>query len=124
MRTERPPEGWLYKAWHGEAMIDVIFEPEGLPMTEEVFKRAETMSVLSLPTPVMALEDVLLTKLNALDEHALDYTSLLAMARALREQIDWAQLRERAGESPYAKAFFTLVEELGVVPTTASEPSV
>ena len=36
------------------------------------------------------------------------------IARALREQIDWRQLRARTSGSPYAKAFFTLVEELGV----------
>ena len=30
MRVERPPEEWLYKAWHGEVMIDLIFAPSGL----------------------------------------------------------------------------------------------
>jgi hypothetical protein len=39
---------------------------------------------------------------------------VLEIARACREQIDWHLLRERAGESPYAKAFFTLAEELGL----------
>jgi hypothetical protein len=32
----------------------------------------------------------------------------------VREQIDWDEVRKRTSESPYAKAFFTLVEELGV----------
>jgi hypothetical protein len=36
------------------------------------------------------------------------------MARTVREQIDWDEVRERTRESPYAKAFFTLVDELGV----------
>jgi hypothetical protein len=64
----------------------------------------------------MALEDVLVTMLYALDEHTLDYSRLLLIARALREQIDWAALRVRVSGSPYAKAFMTLVEELGIVP--------
>jgi hypothetical protein len=36
--------------------------------------------------------------------------------RALREQIDWRTLRARTRGSPYATAFFVLVEKLGVVP--------
>src|SRR5437588_7147037 len=114
MRPERPPEEWLFKAWHGDVMIDLIFKPAGLEMTDEVLERAEMISVLAVATPVMALEDMLATKLIALDEHSLDYSSLVAIARALREQIDWRQLRARTSGSPYAKAFFTLVEELGV----------
>ncbi|MBV9311039.1 MAG: nucleotidyltransferase family protein [Solirubrobacterales bacterium] len=117
MRSERPPEEWLYKAYNGEVLIDLIFHPAGLPLTDDVFARGEEMPVLSVATPVMALEDMLLTKLNALDEHSLDYTSLLGIARALREQIEWPALRARAEGSPYAKAFFTLVEELGVAPS-------
>lgn len=26
MRTEKPPEGWLYKAWDGDVLVDVIFQ--------------------------------------------------------------------------------------------------
>jgi len=55
----------------------------------------------------------------ALDEHALDYTKLLAITRALREQIDRPSLRARASGSPFAKAYITLVEELGIAPTDA-----
>ena len=116
MRPERPPEEWLYKAWHGEVMIDVIFRPSGLEMTDEVIERADTIAVMAMATPVMALEDVLVTMLYALDEHALDYSKLLAISRALREQIDWPSLRARASGSPFAKAFMTLVQELGIAP--------
>ena len=116
MRTERPPEEWLYKAWLNEVMIDVIFRPSGVDMTDEVFERAEEIAVMAVATPVMALEDVLVTMLMAIDEHTLDYSRVVGIARSLREQIDWPQLRARTARSPYAKAFFTLVEELGVAP--------
>jgi predicted nucleotidyltransferase len=116
MRTEQPPEEWLLKAWHGEVMVDLIFQPSGLEMTDEVFDRAEIIPVLAVSTPVMALEDVLTTKLHALDEHSLDYTQLLAISRSLREQIDWAMLRRRTAGLPYAAAFFTLTEELAIAP--------
>jgi predicted nucleotidyltransferase len=116
MRPERPPEEWLYKAWDGDVLIDLIFEPSGLPITDEVIARGEELQVLGMTVPVMALEDVLATKLLALTEHRLDYASSLEIARALREQIDWRALRERTRGSPYAAAFFVLVEELGVIP--------
>jgi hypothetical protein len=119
MRIERPPEEWLYKAWLGEVLIDLIFCPSGLELTDEVFARGEAISVMAVTMPVMALEDALVTMLYALDEHALDYSRLLAITRALREQIDWTSLRRRAAGSPYAKAFMTLVEELGVAPAPA-----
>jgi hypothetical protein len=117
MRTERPPEEWLFKAWCGEVMIDLIFEPAGLELTDDVLDRADTLPVLAVATPVMALEDVLATKLMALNEqHSLDYRAVLGIARALREQIDWEVLRARTAGSPYAAAFFTLVEELEIAP--------
>src|SRR5436305_6859401 len=116
MRTEHPPEEWLYKAWHGQILVDLIFEPSGLEITDEVLARAEIIPVMSVGTPVMALEDALVTMLVALDEHSLDYTRLVGIVRSLREQIDFPRLRSRTSESPYAKAFFTLVAELGVAP--------
>jgi hypothetical protein len=116
MRTERPPEEWLYKAWDGDVMIDLIFRPAGMEMTDEVFERADMIAVLAVSTRVMALEDVLATKLAALDEHSLNYTAVLGIARALREQIDWNHLRARSGGSPYGAPFFTMVERLGIAP--------
>ena len=114
MRTERPAEEWLYKAWHGRVLVDLIFYPSGVQITDEVLARAETIPVMAVSTPVMALEDVLVTMLCALDEHTLDYSALVAIARALREQIEWSTLRARTASSPYAHAFFTLVESLGI----------
>jgi hypothetical protein len=116
MRPERPPEEWLYKAWNGEVLVDLIFRPSGVEVTEEVLARAQTMPVMAVATPVMAVVDMLVTMLCALDEHALDLAPVLAIARSLREQIDWPSLRARVAASPYALAFFTLVEELGIAP--------
>lgn len=115
-RPERPPEAWLYKAWDDNGvMVDLIFEPVGLPITDEIFERADEIEVEAVRMQVMALEDVLVTKLLALDEQALDYKGLLQLARPIREQVDWDDVRGRTADSPYAAAFFTLVEGLGVV---------
>jgi Uncharacterised nucleotidyltransferase len=122
MRTERPPEEWLYKAWRRNVLIDLIFEPSGLEVTDEVLERAEMIPVMAVSTPVMALEDVLVTMICALDEHCLDYGALIAIARALREQIDWPSLRARTAISPYAAGFFALVESLGIAAIQGKAP--
>jgi hypothetical protein len=120
MKREDPPEEWLYKVWDGEVLIDLIFGPSGIEMTDQVIERGDLLNVLSMEMRVMALEDVLTTKLEALTEHELDYSSLLRIARALREQIDWQTVRDRTDGSPYAKAFFVLVEELGIAPAATA----
>jgi hypothetical protein len=116
MKEERPPEGWLYKAWDGEVLVDVIFEPRGLLVDDDLIARGEEREVMAIGIRLMALEDVLTSKLMALDEHSADYSQLLLMTRTLREQIDWQALRGRTRESAFAKAFFTLAEELEIAP--------
>jgi Uncharacterised nucleotidyltransferase len=119
--TEKPPEGWLYKAWDDGILVDLIFRPVGEPVDDAMFERAEELEVNAVPMRVMSLEDVLVMKLMALDEHELDFERPLEFARSLREQIDWAEVRRRTEDSPYAKAFLTMIEELGIVePSKAS----
>ena len=115
MKPERPPEGWLFKAWAGDLLIDLIFNPSGGPIDDGYFERAEELEVAAQTMPVASLEDVMTTKLMALSEQEPDLSSVLELARSLREQIDWEQVRARTDSSPFARAFFTLVEELGVV---------
>jgi hypothetical protein len=116
MRAERPPEEWLVKAWDQDTLVDLIYCPKGLPMDDDVIGRGEELSVLGMEMRVMALEDVMATKLMALTEHSLRYEGLLQIARALREQIDWDAVRARTASSPFARAFFVLLEGLGIVP--------
>lgn len=119
MRPERPPENWLFKAWDGDVLIDLIFSPSGETITDENFARAEHLEVNAVRMPVASLEDVLAAKLLALGEHEADFEPVLEIARAVREQVDWGQLRTRTARSPFAKAFFTLVQELGIVAAPA-----
>ncbi len=120
MRPERPPEEWLFKAWDGDVCVDLIYEPRGLEIDDEALARGEELHVLGITIPVLAIEDLMTTKLMAIGEHALDYSSVLQIARALRERIDWHALRRRTEGSPYAEAFFVLAEGLGV---TSEEPA-
>ena len=115
-RTERPPEGWLFKAFdENDAMIDLIFAPNERPeAVGPMLERADDLEVFAITMPVMTATDVLTTKLLSLKEHEVDYEGVLEVARTCREQIDWPALREATAGSPYAKAFFTLAEELGL----------
>ena len=115
MRSEKPPEGWLYKAWDGDVLVDLIFRPKGMEIDDAVIARGEELEVLGMPVRIMALEDVLCTKLLALHEHAVDYSSLLEMARSLREKVDWPDVRARTDRSPFARAFFTMIEGIGII---------
>ena len=113
-RPEKPPEGWVYKAWDDHVLVDLIFDPRGVAVDDAFIEGAAETEVHAVRMRVLQPEDVLVTKLLALKEHSLDYESLLEIARAVREQIDWDEVRLRTGGSPYAKAFLTLVDELEV----------
>jgi hypothetical protein len=124
MRTERPPEDWLYKAWDGDVLIDLIFRLVDRPVDDELVRRSERLNVASVSMRVMRLEDFLATRLLALDEHNLDLSALVLIGRALREKIDWEEVRRQVGDNPYAAAYLHLLEGLGVVePTKAAEPA-
>jgi hypothetical protein len=115
MKTERPPEEWLYKAYDKGITIDVIFRPASGEVDQAMFERADELEVAAVRMPVMAAEDILVTKLLALREHHLVYDSVFELGRALREQIDWESVRVRTKESPFAQAFFVMAEGLGVI---------
>jgi Nucleotidyl transferase of unknown function (DUF2204) len=115
MEAERPTEEWLLKAHDGDVLVDIIFRPSGGPISAEHFERANELEIMGQSLLVASIDDVLVTKLLALTEQEPDFQSVLAMARALREQIDWELVRTRSEGSPFARAFFTLAEELGIV---------
>ena len=116
MRTERPPEGWLVKAWDNGVLIDLIYAPSGYDVDDEVLRRADELSVDGMPMPVLPATEVMVSKLCALTERHLDFEGLLQTTRALREQIDWDRLRARTCHSPFARSFLVLVGELGIGP--------
>ena len=115
LRTAKPPEAWLYKAWDGDTLVDIIFEPSGLEIDDAAFERSDELDVHAVRMKVMSLEDVMVTKLLSLGEHEVDYDNVLEVGRALREQVEWEAVRERTSDSPYARAFFYLAAELDIL---------
>jgi hypothetical protein len=118
LRTEVPPEGWLVKAFDEEILVDLIFRPSGLVIDDEFLARCDEMSVQAVWMLVMPVDDLLVSKLLSLTEHHLDFGRALEITRALREQIDWADVRRRTEHSPFARAFLALVEDLGIADTS------
>ncbi len=114
MRTERPSEGWLVKAWDGEVLIDLIHHPAGLLVDDGLFERATRMDVMAQPLLVASAGDVLATKILALSEQDPNIRPILEIARTLREQVDWEFLRATVGDTPFGAAVLTLVERLGI----------
>jgi predicted nucleotidyltransferase len=116
MRTEKPPEGWLLKAYDDGVLIDLIFDPQGGPIDDDTFARAEELEVYAMRIKVASLEDVLVQKLLAITEQDPDFSSVLELARSLREQVDWHDVRSRTRDSAFAKAYFTMLGDLDIVP--------
>ena len=114
-RPERPVEEWLLKAYDGDLLVDLIFSPASGDVDDEFLARADELEVAAVKMPVASLDDVMVTKLLALSEQEPDFGGCLEIARSLREQIGWDEVRRRTSDSPFANAFFTLVEELGVL---------
>ena len=49
-----------------------------------------------------------------MDEHYCDFAAELPVLRALREQVDWARLDRDVEHNPFARAFLSLVADLGI----------
>jgi hypothetical protein len=115
MTGERPPEDWLLKAHDGQVTVDLIFAPLGVHVTRASIDAAQELTVLAMRMRVLSVEDVLVSRLLALDAHQLDYTGSLAIARSLREQVEWERLAVRVAGSPFARTFIVLLGELGII---------
>jgi hypothetical protein len=115
LRIEQPPLDWLFKAYNGASLVDIIHHPLGRPVRREVLDRADQLEVLAVRMPVLSATDQLVFKLLTLREHECDFGAVLPIARALREQVDWDIVRQETGHSPYARAFLHLLEELDIL---------
>lgn len=115
MKTERPPEDWLLKAYDNNgAMVDLIFAPADIDVDDAMLDRPTELVVEAARMPVMSATDILATKLLSMTEQYPDFGPVLNMARSLREQVDWAALRSRTDHTPFGAGFFTIAERLGI----------
>jgi hypothetical protein len=110
-----PPEDWLFKVYTDDAMVDIIHRDSGDPATRGVVEDADEIEVLSVQMPVLSGTELLVQKLNAMDEHWCDMGRQLPVARALREQVDWPRVRKETAHNDFAAAFLFLLERLDII---------
>jgi hypothetical protein len=132
LRIERPPEDWLFKAYcdpdsseeHAEepALVDVLHRLGGIPVTGSLIATAQQEEVLGLRIPVLPPTPIVIAKLQSLTEHYCDFAPLLLVVRAVREQLDWAEIRRATRDQPFPEAFLLLVERLGIVTMRSHSP--
>ena len=114
--SQDPPEDWLTKVVSGGSFVDVIWRTCGHPVESDLIDRSEMLPVLSVHMPVLRATDIVVTKLMALDEHYCDFSRMLPVARALREQVDWDEVRREVADNDFAVVFLQLLERLRVLP--------
>ncbi|OBH19063.1 nucleotidyltransferase [Mycobacterium sp. E3247] len=112
--VERPPEDWLFKARAGETVVDVLHRLNGVRVETSTLDHAEQHDVLAIRMPVLPPTMVLIQQLRSLGEHYCDFARLLPAVRAVRERLDWDQIRAQTADNDYAVAFLVLIERLGL----------
>ena len=115
LRVVDPPEDWLAKVFDGPHLVDLIFRPAERPVTPEQLDRAEELRVDSVLMPVATATDVLIGKILVLTEHSCDFAKLFPVVRALREQVDWDEVRREVSASPFSRAFLAVCDDLGLL---------
>ena len=116
LAVQDPAEDWLVKVVAGGSFVDVLWRTCGHPVESDLIERADVLPVLSVLMPVLTATDIVVTKLMALDEHYCDFSRMLPVARALREQVDWNVVRRAVGGNVFAAVFLELLDRLEVVP--------
>jgi hypothetical protein len=113
-RIDRPPEDWLFKACVGDVVVDVLHRLNGVPVTAATISGADVVEVLAIAMPVLSPTLVVSEKLSSLNEHHCDFAALLPGVRAVREQVNWNQVRESTADNDFAVAFLVLTDRLGI----------
>lgn len=122
MRVEHPPEDWLFKVYTDGSTVDVLFRVNGDPVGRELLADVEVLDVVSVQMPVLDVTDLVTQKLKAMDERYCDFGTVLPLVRAVREQVDWAEVRRRVAGNVFAEALLHLVVRLELAPAADAEP--
>jgi hypothetical protein len=115
LRTEVPPEGWLVKVYDEDRLVDLIYSPVQIPVTDETLVDTDVLPVNSVHMPVLSATQLMIHKVLTYSSHYCDFARGLPLARSLREQIDWGRVQRETAHSPYAYAFLVLLDRLGVI---------
>jgi len=113
-RIDRTPEDWLFKACTGNVVVDVLHRLNNVPVDIATIRGAQVLEVLAIAMPVLPPTLVVTEKLTSLNEHHCDFAALLPCVRAVREQVNWNQVRRETADNDFAAAFLFLTDRLGI----------
>jgi hypothetical protein len=97
MVTEETNPKWIFKAFHDDVQIDIIFKTAGMYFDDEMERRVRHCTFREVDVPVAPREDLVVIKAMMHDEdtprHWYDALGILANAG---DEIDWEYLLFRA----------------------------
>lgn len=100
---------WLYKAWRGETLVDLIVESRGgIQVDKETLAHARIVSQHGFDFRVMGPEDTLYRKILTLTEGRPDWHDALSILKRQFGQLDWAYLLAKAQRHPRRVLSFLL----------------
>ncbi|MEU9479819.1 hypothetical protein [Streptomyces sp. NPDC048191] len=117
-----PPEDWLLKTTCQGQNVDIIFALAHQPVTKDMLERAPVLPVDSVLMPVLSATDLIHSLISAFSEHYCDFGAVLPVARAVREKVDWDEVRAAGGDQPMPAAFLFLLERLNVIDPQEGQP--
>ena len=101
----QPPEDWLFKVFTDGTMVDIVYRLNSAAVGRAGIERADELrGPVGRDAGAVGHRRGRQLKLNALDEHYCDFGTLLPVARALREQVDWERVRAETEENDFAAA--------------------
>ncbi len=75
-------------------MVDVLHRINTVPVDVDLAGSARLQEVLGLHIPVLGAGQVITSRLLSMTEQYCDFGALLPAVRAVREQLDWAEIGE------------------------------
>jgi hypothetical protein len=95
-RIERTDPSWLFKAYWGDALVDIVFESEGgIFFDDDVRSHCRTVEVGGRPISALAAEDIVIIKAIANAEHRPRHW-FDGLAIVAKTHLDWPYLVRRA----------------------------
>ncbi|OPZ83135.1 MAG: hypothetical protein BWY76_02423 [bacterium ADurb.Bin429] len=107
--TTDTEKNWLYKAWWGDLLVDLIVEVRGgVRITDETMLRSRVVEQFGVTFRVMGPEDVVYRKITCLTEGRPDWHDAISIIARQGETFDWMYLLYLAQQHPRRVLAFLL----------------
>lgn len=99
--TTDTEKNWLYKAWYGEILVDLIVEVRGkVRITDQTLLRSRIVEQYGVTFRAMGPEDVVYRKITCLTEGRPDWHDAISIITRQGEAFDWFYLLYLAQQHP------------------------